>query len=69
MEAVLPAKAGEVECVKLSSPYRAVLYVHDGAPVVLDPSGKGDYMPTVFALWRAPSLLPQVGWRGTVRSG
>eukprot|EP00198_Chlamydomonas_reinhardtii_P001918 XP_001691254.1 predicted protein [Chlamydomonas reinhardtii] len=60
LEAILPAKAGELECVKLASPSRVVLYLHDGSPILLDPNGKGDYAPTVFALWRWPDLLPRV---------
>ncbi|KXZ46941.1 hypothetical protein GPECTOR_39g435 [Gonium pectorale] len=60
LEALLPAKAGELECAKLASPSRVVLYMHDGAPLLLDPNGKGDLVPTVFALWRLPGLLPQV---------
>ncbi|KAG2432033.1 hypothetical protein HYH02_013103 [Chlamydomonas schloesseri] len=60
LEAILPAKAGELECVKLASPSRMVLYLHDGSPILMDPNGKGDYAPTVFALWRWPDMLPRV---------
>ncbi|GLC72504.1 hypothetical protein PLESTF_001258200 [Pleodorina starrii] len=60
LEALLPAKVGELECAKLASPSRVVLYLHDGAPILMDPNGKGDYVPTIFALWRLPTLLPQV---------
>ncbi|KAG2496973.1 hypothetical protein HYH03_004979 [Edaphochlamys debaryana] len=60
LEALLPSKAGELEQAKLASPSRVVLYLHDGAPILFDPNGKGDYTPTIFALWRVPTLLPQV---------
>ncbi|GIM15473.1 hypothetical protein Vretimale_18249 [Volvox reticuliferus] len=60
LEALLPAKAGELECAKLASPSRVVLYLHDGQPILIDPNGKGDLAPTIFALWRLPTLLPQV---------
>ncbi|EFJ51539.1 hypothetical protein VOLCADRAFT_56991 [Volvox carteri f. nagariensis] len=60
LEVLLPAKSGELECAKLASPSRVVLYLHDGQPILVDPNGKGDYVPTIFALWRLPTLLPQV---------
>ncbi|GLI62284.1 hypothetical protein VaNZ11_004846 [Volvox africanus] len=60
LEALLPAKSGELECVKLASPSRVVLYLYDGQPILFDPNGKGDFVPTIFALWRLPTLLPQV---------
>eukprot|EP00798_Chlamydomonas_sp_ICE-L_P017426 gene17427-23728_t len=29
-------------------------------PIIVDSSGKGDLFPTIFALWRAPNMLPKV---------
>lgn len=31
-----------------------------GMPVFVDTSSKGDLIPTVYALWRAPGILPVV---------
>jgi hypothetical protein len=36
---------------------REVIYKIDGVPVVIDTSGKGDFIPTVFALWRVGGML------------
>lgn len=60
LEQLLPAKAGQLEVAKLPAPSRLLIYLLDKQPLLLDTSGKGDYVPTVFGLWRAPSLLPQV---------
>ncbi|KAF8056147.1 Eif2d [Scenedesmus sp. PABB004] len=60
LEALLPAKAGDLELAKLPAPSRAVLYLLDGRPVLLDASGKGDLSPTVMGLWAAPGALPVV---------
>ena len=45
---------------QVPAPSRALIYLHDHVPIVVDTSGKGDIFPTVFALWRAPKTLPQV---------
>jgi len=60
VETVLPNKAGEAEIAKLPAPSRAIIYIHDKIPLVVDSSGKGDIFPTIFALWRFPAMLPQV---------
>ncbi|KAJ9523141.1 hypothetical protein QJQ45_023868 [Haematococcus lacustris] len=60
LEAVLPSKAGDLVMVKLAAPRREVLYRLDGCPLFIDISGKMELVPTVFALWRAPTMLPQL---------
>jgi hypothetical protein len=60
LEQLLPAKAGDLELAKLPAPSRLVIYLLDGLPILLDTSGKGDYVPTVLGLWACPSLLPVV---------
>lgn len=60
LDALLPAKAGELEVVKLPAPSRLVIYLLDGVPVLLDTSGKSDFVPTVLGLWACPALLPVV---------
>jgi translation initiation factor 2D len=70
-ELLLPAKAGELELLRPPAPSRVHIYaLRDGdgdgggaqplVPVLLDVSGKGDYVPTVQGCWRAPRLLPRV---------
>lgn len=56
----MPGKAGEAEQVKVASPSRTVIYTLDGVPIFLDTSGKGDFAPTVFSLWKVPHLLRRV---------
>jgi translation initiation factor 2D len=60
LDAVLPSKSGDLEAAKQPSPSRTVIYLHDKAPILVDISGKGDLYPTIFALWRWPSMLPCV---------
>ncbi|CAD7700468.1 unnamed protein product [Ostreobium quekettii] len=60
LEAFMPAKASEAEVAKMSSPSRGLVYLLDGAPVAFDPSGRGDAVPTLFALWKLPGLCPAV---------
>ena len=62
LDALLPAKA-DLRVAKLSPPSRASLYTCDGAPWLLDRSSKGDYVPCLPALWRAPSLLRRLTLR------
>ena len=56
---LLPAKA-EVALLKLSN--RSTAYTANaGSPLFFDPSGRGDLLvPTVYALWLCPELLPAV---------
>lgn len=55
---MLPPK-GDLRVAKVASPSRAHVYSSDGVPLLVDVTGKGDaWLPTVFALWRAPDLLP-----------
>ena len=56
-EAVVGGKKSVLELVKSPAPSRVQIYLSDGAPVVIDHSGKGDYELTYFALWRAPGAL------------
>lgn len=66
LDALLPPKAGDLELAKLPAPSRLVIYVLDGVPVLLDTSGKSEFVPTVMGLWRCPELLPVVvlkGWQ------
>lgn len=54
---LFPAKA-EVALLKLSN--RATAYTTNaGSPLFFDPSGRGELLvPTVYALWLCPHLLP-----------
>ena len=56
---LLPAKA-ELALLKLSN--RSTAYTANaGSPLFFDPSGRGDVLvPTVYALWLCPELLPAV---------
>ena len=56
-EAIVGGKKSVLELVKSPAPSRVQIYLSDGAPVVIDHSGKGDYELTYFALWRAPGAL------------
>ena len=38
--------------IKVAAPSRLQIYLSDGQPIMLDTSGKGDFLPTIFALWR-----------------
>lgn len=60
LDALLPAKAGDLVIAKLPAPSRLVIYLLDGIPVLLDTSGKSDFVPTVMRLWACPTLLPVV---------
>lgn len=40
LDTVLPAKTGELEFVKISSPHRGAVYFQDGVAMVLDTSGR-----------------------------
>jgi translation initiation factor 2D len=55
-EALVPKKS-TLELVKCQAPSRMHVYVSDGQPIAYDPTGRGDHAPTVFALWRVPTLL------------
>jgi translation initiation factor 2D len=56
LDALLPPKC-DLRVAKAASPSRASHYSSDGVPLVVDTSSKGDWLPSVFALWRAPALL------------
>jgi hypothetical protein len=60
LDQLLPAKEGDLELAKLPAPSRLVIYLLDGLPVLLDTSGKSDFLPTAMGLWSCPQLLPQV---------
>ena len=62
LDALLPPKA-DLRVAKLSPPSRASLYLQDGAPWLLDRSGRGDWMPALPALWAAPALLRRITLR------
>ena len=55
-EALVPKKS-TLELVKCQAPSRMHVYVSDGQPIAYDPTGRGDHAPTIFALWRVPTLL------------
>ena len=56
-ETIVGGKKSVLELVKSPAPSRVQIYLSDGAPIVIDHSGKGDYELTYFALWRAPGAL------------
>ncbi|EFJ36653.1 hypothetical protein SELMODRAFT_77083 [Selaginella moellendorffii] len=56
IESILPAKA-DVTVAKLANPNRLHVYVVDGGPPMLF-DVDGEVFPTVYALWKLPSLLP-----------
>lgn len=59
VELLLPGKTET--CVhKLASKTLYYSDVATGEPLLIDLNGKGDLLPTVFGLWRAPNLLPRV---------
>jgi translation initiation factor 2D len=60
LDLLLPPKAGDLELAKLPAPSRITIYLLDKIPVIIDVSSKGDFVPTVFGLWQAPQLLPQL---------
>ena len=60
LDALLPAKAG-IESVKLSSKLLAYGAASDHVPTFIDLDPKAPLrklMPTIYGLWRAPSMLP-----------
>lgn len=62
LDALLPPKA-DIRVAKVASPSRASVYSVDGAPLFVDTSSKGDLLPCLPALWRAPGLLPSLTLR------
>ena len=60
LDTVLPSKGGEFAVAALAAPLRGKVYTLDGVPLLVDTTAKGDYIPTIYALWKAPSLLPTV---------
>lgn len=64
VDLILPKGGGDLELLKCPSPSRVHIYCHDKVPIIIDASGKGDLIPTIFALWwlaESPcSLLPIV---------
>lgn len=63
LDLILPPKA-EVSVARLTN--RAYVYaVEGGPPMLFDVDGRGnDIFPTVYALWKAPSLLPAFVLKG-----
>ncbi|KAL4110620.1 hypothetical protein PRIC1_002311 [Phytophthora ramorum] len=59
LKELLASKAG-VKKMSFQAPSRVVVYAAEESkePLLFDVSGKGDLCFTVYALWRAPSLLP-----------
>ncbi|KAL4852879.1 Eukaryotic translation initiation factor 2D [Chlorella vulgaris] len=58
LTALLPGKGGLVQ-TKLSN--RCILYSLDGvSPLFFDPDGRGNLLPTVYALALVPTLLPRI---------
>jgi len=62
LDALLPSKA-DLRVAKVASPSRASIYSVDGVPLLVDVSSKGDLQPSLYALWRAPELLPALTLR------
>ena len=62
IDTVLPKSGGDLELLKCPSPSRVHIYSHAQVPLIIDTSGKGDLVPTIFALWRLAespaNLLP-----------
>lgn len=52
LQLLVPSKAGEVDQVKVAAPSRTVIFTMDGQPIFIDTSGKGDWVPAVFSLWK-----------------
>mmetsp|Transcript_36954 Transcript_36954/g.104288 ORF Transcript_36954/g.104288 Transcript_36954/m.104288 type:complete len:601 (-) Transcript_36954:203-2005(-) len=57
--AFLPNKEGQLEVGKVQSS-KIQIYFLDDEPIIVDSSSKGDFFPTVYALWKSPALLPAV---------
>lgn len=55
---MVPNKHGVFSICKVASPSKMLIYTLEGTPLFFDLSGKGDILPTVYALWQLPSLLP-----------
>lgn len=60
MELLLPSKGGDFEVSKLTCAQKTQVYTLDHVPLIVDTTGKNDFMPTIFALWRVPTLLPTI---------
>eukprot|EP00271_Cylindrocystis_brebissonii_P015461 TRINITY_DN38362_c0_g1_i1.p1 TRINITY_DN38362_c0_g1~~TRINITY_DN38362_c0_g1_i1.p1 ORF type:complete len:719 (+),score=126.68 TRINITY_DN38362_c0_g1_i1:240-2396(+) len=63
LDGILPPKA-DVTVTKLAN--RALVYaVEGGPPLFFDVDGRGNHiLPTVYALWKVPSLLPSLELKG-----
>lgn len=63
LDLILPAKA-EISVARLTN--RALVYtVEGGPPMLFDMDGRGnEIFPTVYALWKVPSLLPAFVLKG-----
>ncbi|KAG7396016.1 Eukaryotic translation initiation factor 2D [Phytophthora boehmeriae] len=61
LKALLASKAA-VKKISFQAPSRVVVYAAEETkePLLFDVSGKGDLCFTVYALWRAPTLLPSL---------
>ncbi|KAK3238247.1 hypothetical protein CYMTET_51727 [Cymbomonas tetramitiformis] len=58
LDAILPAK-GDLSVGKMASPSRATVYFNGLIPMIIDLNSKVDTLiPSVFALWQCPNLLP-----------
>lgn len=60
LDTLVPNKSGAFHEVKCAAPSKTHVYTMDGLPIFFDTTGKGDLVPTVYGLWAAPTLLPQV---------
>jgi hypothetical protein len=60
LDTLIPNKQGEFTETKVAAPSKIHLYSRDNVPLFFDPSGKGDYAPSVYALWELPQLLPHL---------
>lgn len=54
LSSIIEPKAS-ITCTKLAS--KTLIYSIDGVPLFFDANGRSALFPTVFALWKCPSML------------
>lgn len=57
---IFPIKDGELEMIKFKPPLHGYCYTLDNIPILIDRSTKGDLIPTIYTLWKAPKALPVI---------
>jgi translation initiation factor 2D len=63
--AQLVAVKDEVSVARVAETH-ILIYTVNGQPLFFEPTGRGDLFPTVYSLWKAPSLLPAIATHGPV---